>query len=172
MSVTPERPETTAGSAPIRGLLAAVLAASLAACAGEPGQEGDTAAEADGQAGRAVHFVQPEDGATVTSPVEIEFGSRGVRVDAVPDTVETPREGVIHYHLGVDTDCLAPGTRIPSADPWIHFGDGSNSIETQLAPGQHRLTVQAGNDEHVTLEGLCETISITVEEGQGGTSAG
>ncbi len=120
-----------------------------------------------GEAEPRVFFVEPEDGATVASPVELVFGSEGVEVGVVPEVVESPRPGVIHYHLGVDTNCLPPGTRIPSADPWIHFGDGSDRIETQLAPGEHRLVVQAGDDEHRTIEGLCEAISITVSEGAG-----
>lgn len=139
------------------GLMALALAVSLAACGG--GEGGDGAA-ADG--GPRVYFEQPRDGASVTSPVRVVFGSENIEVAAVPDTVDEPRPGTIHYHLGLDTDCLEPGTRIPSADPWIHFGDGSNEIEMQLAPGDHTLTVQAGDDRHVTLEGVCQTISITV----------
>lgn len=124
------------------------------------------AAAACGGAGEAdearVFFVEPADGATVSSPVEVVFGSVNVEIGAVPEVVDTPRPGVVHYHLGVDTECLPPGTVIPSADPWIHFGDGSDRIETQLAPGEHRLALQAGDDEHRTIEGLCETISVTV----------
>ena len=143
-----------------RGLLALTLAASLAACGGEAG---DAADGAEGEP--RVFFVQPDDGATVTSPVQVVFGSENIEVAAVPEDVESPRQGTVHYHLGLDTECLPPGTTIPQADPWIHFGDGSNQIEMQLAPGEHTLTVQAGDDQHVTMEGLCRTVSITVEEG-------
>ena len=69
---------------------------------------------------------------------------------------------MIHYHLGVDTDCLATGVAIPKADPWIHFGDGKNVIEQALAPGPHRLAVQAGDDLHRTLPGMCQVINVTV----------
>jgi Domain of unknown function (DUF4399) len=51
---------------------------------------------------------------------------------------------------------------IPKADPWIHFGDGKNVIEMSLTPGQHRLAVQAGDDMHRTLPGMCEVINVTV----------
>lgn len=173
-----DRIPTTSSSRVARGLLAAAFALSISACGGEGtgGADGADTVDAAGDreaasAEPSVLFQQPQDGDTVSSPVNITFGSENIRVAAVPDTVDTPREGVIHYHLGLDTDCLAPGTTIPSADPWIHFGDGSNQIEMQLAPGQHRLTVQAGNDKHVTLsgDGMCRTISVTVTEGgQGG----
>jgi hypothetical protein len=53
---------------------------------------------------------------------------------------------------------------IPKADPWIHFGDGKNEIEVQLSPGQHKLALQSGDDMHRTIDGLCETINVTVVE--------
>lgn len=154
MERTSERMLETNRMGILRVLAVAVLAGTVSACGAETGPR--------------VHFVQPEDGATVSSPFEVVFGAEGVEVGAVPEEVETPREGVVHYHLAADTECLPPGTRIPQADPWIHFGDGSNRIEMQLPPGQHRLVVQAGDDEHRTIEGLCRTISITVsEDGRG-----
>jgi hypothetical protein len=110
-----------------------------------------------------VFFEQPRDGEVLTGTVEVVFGSQNIEIGAIPDEFDQPREGVVHYHLGYNTDCLPPGTVIPEADPWIHFGDGTNEIEMPLPPGEYRLTVQAGDDEHRTLEGLCETIEITVE---------
>jgi hypothetical protein len=64
--------------------------------------------------------------------------------------------------VAIDADCLPPGQIIPKADPWIHFGTGANTADITLTPGTHRLTVQAGDDQHRTLEGLCETITVTV----------
>jgi hypothetical protein len=76
---------------------------------------------------------------------------------------EAVRAGMGHFHLGVDADCLPAGATIPKADPWIHFGTGSNFIEMNLTPGPHKFSVQAGDDLHRTVEGLCETISVTVQ---------
>lgn len=138
-----------------RGLLAVGLGLTAAGCGtgdlGEP----------------AVFFIYPIDGAMVTSPIQVVMGSQNVEIGAVPSEVVEPRADVIHYHLGTNTDCLAPGTVIPQADPWIHFGDGSNEIEMNFPPGEYRLAIQAGDDEHRTIAGLCEVISITVvEDGQ------
>ena len=113
-----------------------------------------------------VFFVTPTNGATIKPMSTIEFGSSGVTVGAVPPGELKPeqvRPGTIHYHIAVDADCLAAGTVIPKADPWVHFGDGKNVIEMSLAPGAHRLTVQAGDDMHRTIAGLCETINVTVQ---------
>ncbi|HJU42094.1 MAG TPA: DUF4399 domain-containing protein [Vicinamibacterales bacterium] len=112
-----------------------------------------------------VFFVTPTNGATVKPMSTIEFGSSGVTVGAVPPGELKPeqvRPNTIHYHIAVDADCLAPGTVIPKADPWVHFGDGKNVIEMSLPTGAHRLTVQAGDDMHRTIAGLCETINVTV----------
>jgi len=114
--------------------------------------------------GPRVFFVQPQDGATVKSPVRLEFGVENYQVAAVPaGTVTESRPNIGHHHVGVDADCLPPGTAIPRAAPWVHFGDGKNVIDMQLPPGQHRLTLQIGDDLHRTQEGLCSTITVNVE---------
>ena len=58
------------------------------------------------------------------------------------------------------------GEIIPKADPWVHFGDASNTIEMQLDPGvRTRSRYRRGDDEHRTVNGLCETITIRIDEG-------
>jgi hypothetical protein len=112
-----------------------------------------------------VFFVTPKNGDTIKPMTRIEFGNEGVTIAAVPPGELTPaqvRPGMTHYHLGVDTDCLPPGTVIPKADPWVHFGQGNNTIDMSLTPGQHKLVVQAGDDMHRTIAGLCETITVNV----------
>jgi hypothetical protein len=120
----------------------------------------------DSHAGHGrVFFVQPKDGATIKPMSTFEFGNEGVTIAAVPPGEIKPeqvRAGMTHYHLGVDTDCLPAGTVIPKANPWIHFGDGKNVIEMSLPPGPHKLVLQSGDDMHRTIEGLCETINVTV----------
>jgi hypothetical protein len=147
------------------------IALFVAACSSEAPPAATTAPPAaapaspsSSTAGR-VFFVSPKDGATIKPMSMVEFGSEGVTVAAVPPGELTPeqvRANVIHYHLGTDTDCLPAGVAIPKADPWIHFGDGKNVIEMSLAPGPHRIAVQAGDDLHRTIAGLCEVINVTV----------
>lgn len=115
-------------------------------------------------AGPRVFFAQPQDGATVTSPVHLEFAVQDFKIEPVPKgtVVTDTRPNLGHHHVGVDTDCLPVGTVIPMAAPWVHFGTGGTSIDMQLPPGPHRLTLQIGDDLHRTMEGLCQTISVTV----------
>src|SRR5262249_41212245 len=85
-------------------------------------------------------FVEPKNGATVKSPVRLKFGVQNFTIAAVPaGTVESSRPGIGHHHVGVDTACLPPGTIIPKAAPWVHFGDGKSEIDMQLPPGRHKL---------------------------------
>lgn len=114
-----------------------------------------------------VFFVAPTDGAELAADLSVsfEFGAENFEISPVPEEVESSREGVGHYHLGVNAECLPVGEIIPKADPWVHFGDGSNTIDMDLAPGPHTFSVQMGDDEHRTIEGLCETIHIELVEG-------
>ena len=114
-----------------------------------------------------VFFVEPKNGATVTSPLHMKFGSEGVEIAAVPPgeiTAAQVRKGVAHYHVGIDQDCLAPGKTIVKGTPsWVHFGDGKDVFDSQLTPGKHKLALQLGDDLHNTLPGTCQVITVTVK---------
>ena len=149
----------------LAGLALAASSALVLGCGGGPAKNAESTAAHEGHTGGRVFFASPKDGATVKSPVAFEFGSDMFTIAAVPkgDVTEV-RPGTGHYHLGTDTDCLPAGSVIPKANPWVHFGDGKNVIEMQLTPGPHKMSVQAGDDKHQTMTGLCETINITVTE--------
>jgi hypothetical protein len=157
----------------IRVVGAFMLTASIAAVAasgGSPESKAEAPAapaaapaadHAQHPAGTArVFFMEPANGATVKSPIQFVFGSEMVTISPVPKDAKEARPGMAHFHLGVDTDCLPAGQPIPKAQPWIHFGDGKNTIEMAMTPGPHKFAVQAGDDLHTA--GLCETITVTV----------
>ena len=153
-------------------LIAFVVTAS--ACGGaeqppaQPAADAPAAAPAPAPAQRRVYFVEPQNNATVTSPLHVRFGLEGYELAPVPEGTITPdqvRAGMGHHHLGIDMDCLPPGTEIVKGTPsWIHFGTGATEIDVQLEPGTHRLTLQLGDDLHRTIEGFCETITVNVEK--------
>jgi hypothetical protein len=111
-----------------------------------------------------VMFVEPKNGAIVTSPVHMKFASEGIEIGAVPPgDITTARPGIAHYHVGIGARCLAPGKTIIKGTPsWVHFGDGKSEIDMQLTPGRHRLALQLGDDLHNTLPGACQEITVTV----------
>ena len=112
-----------------------------------------------------VFFIEPKNGATVSSPVQMKFGSEGIEISAVPPgDLTTTRPGVAHYHVGIDQSCLPPGKNIVKGTPsWVHFGDGKDVFESQLTPGKHKLALQLGDDLHNTIAGTCQVINITVK---------
>lgn len=126
----------------------------------------------DGHQAKMVYFAEPKDGATVSTPTKFVFKTDNYEISPVPKDAKEARPNVGHFHLGVDTDCLAPGTAIPKAEAgakqgtagqWIHFGTGSDNIEMALTPGTHKMSVEVGDDLHHAVEGLCQTITITVK---------
>ena len=128
----------------------------------------------EGHQAMKVYFKEPKDGATVSSKglTKFVFGADNYQISPVPADAKEARPNMGHFHLGVNTDCLPPGTEIPKADPnakpgtagsWIHFGKGTDNIEMALTPGDHKFAVEVGDDLHRAVEGMCETITITVE---------
>lgn len=111
--------------------------------------------------GATVFFITPADGDTVSSPISIEFGIRGM--DVVAAGVDQAHSG--HHHLLVDTDLPEMALPIPADENHIHFGDGSKSTELTLAPGQHTLQLLLGDHLHIPHNPpvMSEPITISVE---------
>ena len=146
-----------------RVLLAGMLAA---ACGAFVGAQASKPAAAAKKPKIKVDFVEPKNGATVTSPVHMKFMSSGVTISPVPpgDLKET-RPGMAHYHVGIDQNCLPAGKNIVKGTPsWVHFGDGKDTFDSQLTPGKHKLALQLGDDLHNTLPGACKVITVNVKQ--------
>lgn len=106
----------------------------------------------------AATFAQPEDGATVTSPVQVEMQAAGVEIAPTAAAAE----GAGHFHIAVDTDCVPEGQTIPKDESHQHFGDGSTTTTLELEPGEHTLCLQVGDNNHVAV-GATHTVTITVQ---------
>lgn len=111
--------------------------------------------------GQKVFFANLEDGDVVTSPLTVEFGVEGMEV--VPAGAIEDNKG--HHHLLINHDFVAAGNVIPAGDSTlIHFGKGQLSTEVNLAPGDHKLTMQFANGAHMSYgEKMSATINISVE---------
>ena len=159
----------------VLGVMVAVFSLSVAGCRSQaPQSETQTAATPAaseshaGHTGARVFFVSPKNGETIKTTHRFEFGSDMFQIAAVPQGEITPeqvRAGMGHFHLGVDKDCVPAGQEIVRGTPdWVHFGTGTNNIEMSMKPGPHKFSVQVGDDLHRAVEGLCETINVTVVE--------
>jgi hypothetical protein len=112
--------------------------------------------------GAAVYFITPQDGATVSGPVTVKFGLKGMGV--APAGIERANTG--HHHLLVDVDELPPaGQPVPADAQHIHFGGGQTETKLELAPGKHTLQLLLGDHLHRPHQPpvLSEKITITVK---------
>lgn len=108
-----------------------------------------------------VYIISPQDGDTVTSPVTIRFGLRGMGV--APAGVDKPDTG--HHHLLIDTGPPALDAPIPADDNHKHFGGGQTETSIELEPGKHTLQLIMGDKLHIPHEPpvMSRKITITVK---------
>jgi hypothetical protein len=92
-----------------------------------------------------VEILSPSDGATVTSPVLVQFGLSGMGV--APAGVERDNTG--HHHLIIDAGLPNLQMPIPSDDNYRHFGGGQTQVSVALEPGVHTLQILLGDFRHI-----------------------
>ena len=112
--------------------------------------------------GAAVYIISPADGATVSSPVTVQFGLKGMGV--APAGIEKDKTG--HHHLLIDVAELPPlDEPIPADANHKHFGGGQTEVTLELPPGTHTLQLLLGDQNHIPHEPpvLSEKITITVQ---------
>ena len=145
--------------------LALITTASFLALAGPSFADGHLAWEAS--EGASVYFINLQDGATVTSPVLVQMGVRGMGVAPAG----TEKEGTGHHHLLVDRAPMGEGEEdewlygLPGDENHIHFGGGQTEASLDLAPGEHTIQMVFGDMNHVPFgpQMVTEVITITVE---------
>jgi len=110
-----------------------------------------------------VFFVEPSDGATVSSPLTVRFGLEGM--DVVPAGTEKPDSG--HHHLLIDLEELpAMDFPLPATEQIVHFGGGHTETTLELPPGEHTLQLVLGDHFHIPHNPpvMSEKITITVQD--------
>ena len=108
-----------------------------------------------------VFFKNLKDGETVKSPLKVEMGIEGLKLDTAGAIVA----GTGHHHLLIDAgDSIPAGTVVPKDSTHLHFGKAQSSVEVPLTPGKHVLTLQFADGIHRSYGGqLAKTISVTVK---------
>jgi len=92
-----------------------------------------------------LYFISPHDGDSLTSPVVIRFGLKGMGV--APAGVD--KAGTGHHHLIIDAELPPFGLPIPANDHYRHFGKGQTEVTLDLAPGKHTLQLILGDYLHI-----------------------
>jgi len=111
-------------------------------------------------AGVVVYFIAPANGATVTSPVTVKFGLKGMGV--APAGVKFDNTG--HHHLLIDTDLsdLKLDAPLPATDKIVHFGKGQTETTVTLAPGKHTLELLFADYQHIPFDPTLHSQKITI----------
>ncbi|WP_136440086.1 DUF4399 domain-containing protein [Pacificoceanicola onchidii] len=119
--------------------------------------------------GASVYFANLSDGDTVSSPLTVVFGLKGMGV--APSGVEKENTG--HHHLLVNRPPFGEGEDgmeemqygLPADDNHKHFGGGQTEVTLELEPGKHTLQLVLGDAGHVphSTPVMSEQITITVE---------
>jgi hypothetical protein len=127
-----------------RVLLAAVLGGGVAA----------------GASAQSVSFIEPVDGATVSSPFKVKFAVSGMDVKPAGDM--SANAG--HHHLLINAEAIKAGESVPFDETHLHFGKGQTEAEVKLPPGSYTLTMQFANGAHQSYgPGLSKAIKVTVK---------
>lgn len=96
--------------------------------------------------GARVFVVEPQNGATVTSPVTVKFGMEGIEL--APAGPVKDNSG--HHHLLIDTEILPPMDQpLPFSDKVLHFGQAQTEASVNLTPGSHTLQLVLAGGNHI-----------------------
>ena len=108
--------------------------------------------------GAEVYFIAPADGATVTSPVAVKFGLKGMGV--APAGIAF--DGAGHHHLIVDAELPPLDKPIPADANHVHFGKGQTETAIELKPGKHTLQLLLGDQLHMPHDPTVASRKITI----------
>ncbi|MGQ0743381.1 MAG: DUF4399 domain-containing protein [Acidimicrobiales bacterium] len=133
----------------------------LGACGGGDARsavEGDVPPGANQESAGTVAITSPLDGAEVSNPVTVSMTSSGFTIE--PAGAVKADAG--HFHLMVDVGCVPAGDVIPLETPgYNHYGKAQTEATLTLAPGEHKLCLQAGDGVHTALD-IVDEMTVTV----------
>jgi hypothetical protein len=112
--------------------------------------------------GAHLYIISPKQGETLSSPVTVLFGLRGMGV--APAGTDKANTG--HHHLLIDVNELPPMDKpLPSDERHRHFGGGQTQVTLDLPKGEHTLQLLLGDKNHVPFQPpvISEKITITVK---------
>ena len=108
-----------------------------------------------------LYIISPKDGDTVTSPVTVRFGLRGMGIAPAGVTMENTG----HHHLLIDTDPPPFNLPVPADEKHVHFGKGQTEAVVKLSPGRHKLQLLLADHLHIPHDPpvMSKPITVTVQ---------
>lgn len=108
--------------------------------------------------GARVYFIEPQDGAEVTSPVRVVFGLSAMGV--APAGVN--QAGTGHHHLLIDSPQIDYTKPLPANEQVLHFGGGQTEAKIDLKPGKHTLQLLLADWKHQPHNPPVQSEKITI----------
>jgi hypothetical protein len=109
-------------------------------------------------AGAEVYIIAPADGATLSSPVTVKFGLKGMGI--APAGVTFDNSG--HHHLIIDSELPPLDAPVPTDATHVHFGKGQTETTVELKPGKHTLQLLLGDFGHIPHDPAVASKKITI----------
>jgi hypothetical protein len=110
-----------------------------------------------------VYIVSPAGGATVSNPITVRFGLKGMGI--APAGIQFENSG--HHHLLIDTDVPEDLSKpLPAVEnKVVHFGKGQTETTLTLPPGKHTLQLVLGDHLHIPHSPpvVSKKVTITVK---------
>jgi hypothetical protein len=108
-----------------------------------------------------LYIISPADGETLTNPVTVRFGLRGMGI--APAGIAMENTG--HHHLLIDAEPPPYNLPIPADANHVHFGKGQTEATVTLAPGRHRLQLLLADHLHIPHDPpvVSKPVNITVK---------
>ena len=135
------------------------IALAAAALAGTAAFAGETPAPE----GAEVYFINVKDGDTLSNPVTIQFGLKGMGV--APAGTEKENTGPHHLIINETIEGDELNEPIPADDQHRHFGGGQTELTVDLPAGEHTLQLVLGDWSHIPHNPpvMSERITVTVK---------
>lgn len=109
---------------------------------------------------KSVWFIEPKDGAVVTSPFKVVFGVKGMAVEPAGDI----KADSGHHHLLINLGPMNGGEAIPVDDTHLHLGKAQTEAEIKPPPGNYKSTMEFANGAHVSCgQPMAASINVTVK---------
>lgn len=108
--------------------------------------------------GAKAYFINIKDGDSVSSPVFIQFGLKGMGVSAAG----LQSENTGHFHVLIDSPTVDFSVPLPATEQIKHFGGGQTETELVLKPGKHTLQLVLADWKHQPHNPVVQSDKITV----------
>ena len=111
--------------------------------------------------GAKAYIIAPSDGSSVSNPVAIRFGLKGMGV--APAGVEKEKTGHHHLLIDVEPSSIDMENSLPADDNHRHFGGGQTEVTLDLPAGTHKLILLLGDRNHVPHDPPIISAPITIK---------